>query len=107
MADGYQVHLDALQQHKSDVQDIAAGVHAAAQACAAGQAAGDLSFGIVGQPFAAVMETFTGSAGVFIGQVAAAADDIADRLHSAHDAYDTHEQHAKSTIDGFGKEIPA
>ncbi|RJQ92035.1 type VII secretion target [Amycolatopsis panacis] len=107
MPDGYQVHLGSLQQHRGDVQDIAKGVHTAASACAAGQAVGDLSFGLVGQPFAQVMELFTGSAEVFIGLVATAADDLADRLQTAHAAYDTREQHATSAIDGAGKEIPA
>ncbi|MFF0144973.1 hypothetical protein ATK36_5617 [Amycolatopsis sulphurea] len=48
MPDGYQVHLGSLRQHRGDVQDIAKGVHAAASACAVG----DLSFGLVGLPFA-------------------------------------------------------
>ncbi|GAA3560587.1 type VII secretion target [Amycolatopsis ultiminotia] len=107
MPDGYQVHLPALQQHKGDVRDIAKGVHTAASACAQGQAVGDSSFGLVGQPFAQVMELFTGSAGIFVGLVATAADDIADRLQTAHESYDTQEQHATTTIDGAGKGIPA
>ncbi|MCG3752439.1 type VII secretion target [Amycolatopsis sp. Poz14] len=107
MADGYQVHLEALQQHKGDVQDIAAGVHTAAQAAEQGQALGDDSFGIVGLPFAMVMQGFTGTASMFIGLVAGAADDIADRLGSAHDAYRDHEKQTVGTVDGLGKELPA
>jgi hypothetical protein len=107
MADGYQVRLEGLQQHKGEVQDIAAGVHTAAGAAAQGQAMGDNSFGLVGMPFAAVMETFTASAGAFITLVAAAADDIADRLGSAHTAYSDHEKQTVDTVHGLGKELPA
>ncbi|MFI5610435.1 type VII secretion target [Amycolatopsis sp. NPDC051903] len=107
MAGDLQVHLPALQAHKGEVQDIAAGVHTAAQATVDGQAMGDDAFGIVGAPFGAAMEIWTGIASIFINHVADTADGIADKLQNAHDAYDSHQQNASTNLNSTRGELPA
>ncbi|MFF4595817.1 type VII secretion target [Amycolatopsis sp. CA-161197] len=107
MAGTQQVNLEALQTHKGEVQDIAAGVHTAADATASGQALNDWAFGLVGQVFALPLQTYLSSATDFIGVVATCADGMADKLQRAHDHYDTNEQNTKDKVNSFGKELPA
>ncbi|MEU4670935.1 type VII secretion target [Amycolatopsis sp. NPDC023774] len=106
MAGTQQVNLTALQTHKGEVQDIGEGVKTAAEATVEGQAMGDDAFGIVGAPFGAAMELWTGIASIFINSVADSAEDIADKLQQAHDKYDNHETASKNKLNSFGKELP-
>ncbi|MBN9743723.1 hypothetical protein DMP23_22030 [Amycolatopsis sp. A1MSW2902] len=106
MADGSKVDLPALRAHKGEVEDIAAGVHTAAQATESGQTFGDDAFGIVGQVFAMPLQIWMSIASSFVEDVAGKADDIADRLQQAHDHYDNHEKQTVGHINGLGKELP-
>ncbi|WP_033290514.1 type VII secretion target [Amycolatopsis jejuensis] len=103
---GSKVDLPALRAHQGEVEDIAAGVHTAAQATASGQSFGDDAFGLVGQVFAAPLQIWMSVATSFVQDVAGAADSIADRLKQAHDHFDHHEKQTVGHIKGLGKELP-
>ncbi|GAB3387850.1 type VII secretion target [Amycolatopsis echigonensis] len=106
MADGSKVDLPALRAHKGEVEDIAAGVHTAAQATESGQSFGDDAFGIVGQVFAMPLQIWMSVATSFVTDLAGEGDEIANLLQQAHDHYDRHEQQTVGHINGLGKELP-
>ncbi len=103
---GPHVDLPSLRAHKSEVENIAAGVHTAAQATDSVQTFGDDAFGIVGQVFAMPLQIWMSIASSFVEDVAGKADDIAERLQQAHDHYDNHEKQTVGHINGLGKELP-
>ncbi|MBB1157362.1 MULTISPECIES: type VII secretion target [Amycolatopsis] len=103
---GPHVDLPSLRAHKGEVENIAAGVHTAAQATDSVQTFGDDAFGIVGQVFAMPLQIWMSVATSFVKDLGGEGDEIANLLQQAHDHYDTHEQQTVGHINGLGKELP-
>jgi hypothetical protein len=106
MTGGYQVNLEALARHESEVRDTADKVHQAIDATGAAQGVGDFNaFGIVGQVVAAGVEYWIHSATSFVKGLGDAGHDLADKVKTAHEMLSTHEENTKSTLTDIGKDI--
>lgn len=108
MAGGYQVNLEALAGHESEVRDTAAKVNQAIDATGAAQGLGDMNaFGLVGQVVAAGIEYWIHSATTFVKGLGDAGQELADNVKTAHEMLSTHEQNSKQTLTDIGKDLPS
>ncbi|WP_160148727.1 type VII secretion target [Amycolatopsis alkalitolerans] len=108
MTGKYQVDLQALKGHEPEVRGTADKVHEAIDATGAAQGLGDLNaFGLVGQVVALGVEYWIHSATSFVKGLGDAGHDLADKVGSAHEAMQNHEDTSKAKLAALGKEIQA
>lgn len=101
MADGFTVDLDALEEQRAEVEQLAAGVDQAA--AAGGNSVDDGAFGIVGQLFAGVVIALEERTTAGVGTVAQTGHHIADTLGASAQTYRQADESAAAPFERLGE----